>query len=105
MIPSCTDILRLSGFSASHYPLIKEYKYRHAGIYFPGVEAYKRRYGGKDMKTVQTMLCLKSGLPISNPSICKMCRRSCRLAGSRGRRYNGPGPNRNKDIPGRVILQ
>ena len=37
----------------------------------------------------QGLICIKSGLPVSSPSICKMCRRSCRLAGSRGKRYSG----------------
>ncbi len=40
------------------------------------------------MKDVsQRLICIKSGLPISNPSVCRMCRRSCRYAGSRGKRY------------------
>jgi len=41
------------------------------------------------MKMSQGNFCIKSGLPVSCPSICKMCKRSCHLAGSRGKQHSG----------------
>ncbi len=39
------------------------------------------------MKTSHHFTCIKSGLPLTNPGVCLMCKRSCRFAGSRGKRY------------------
>ncbi len=52
------------------------------------------------MKKNQSTTCIKSGLPLSSPSVCAMCRRSCRLAGNRGKRYsaNTPYPHSRKTV-------
>ncbi len=39
------------------------------------------------MTKTRHLHCIKSGLPITNPGVCRMCKRYCHLAGSRGRRY------------------
>jgi len=54
------------------------------------------------MKTSHHVTCIKSGLPLTNPGICRMCKRYCRLAGSRGRRYEKNRPRRK---PGRPLIQ
>jgi hypothetical protein len=44
--------------------------------------------------------CLKSGLPLANPAICQMCKRSCRKAGARRKsaRHSASGWSRPKQI-------